>query len=811
MGPIIMRLRAELRAERRSVLALALLIAIAGAAVLAPLAGARRTDSAYDRFLAGANAHDVETNEGVPGLGYNFRLDLEEVAASPEVADYEIIRVFIVGLTVDGKEFQPGSEAVVIRNLASSGGRLNAFRLLEGRFPDPNRADEVAIGYGRSVIDGIGVGDRLSLDLLSPSLITRGFDDVTTAAKTDVEVVGVVLLPGSIPPAVRYGQIFATHAFERRFAETTANARGILLKLNDRATDTFALKNTLERQAGGTVQFLTSNDQDAGVKRSIDVYAVALRAFSGLAASAALLILTQMLSRQLAVGTDDHPALRSLGMTPRQIDLTAVARTAISAVAGIGGAVLISFALSPLFPVGIARVVEPSPGLKFDAVVLGGGGAILLLAMVAFTVPAARVATRRAARTHNAAEPEGQSSPSRVAALASSAGAPVSVIAGVRLALERGRGRSAMPVRSTIVASAAAVASIVTLIAFGTSMAHLVDTPRLYGWNWDELAGNPYAPDLGEHVTPLLEKAEQIAAYSAGATNVRVLASRPGGPPLDVQALALTPRKGDVDVVPPLIEGRWPNDDDEVALGSGTMRKLAVEIGDQVDVAVAGVSIRATVVGRSVFPVVGDQYGGELGQGVGLTLEGARRIVPNALENIFPVRFRPGATIRDLPDDVRSVFFFTEDTVNVIAAKPADLENLSKVEGTPLALVSLVAALGVMTIAHALMTSVRRRRRDLAILKSVGFVNGQIRAAVGVQATVLALVALLFGVPIGLIVGRAAWIAFAERQGVVAEAVTGSWIVLALIPATIVLANLMAALPGRTAANVSPATVLRTE
>jgi len=133
------------------------------------------------------------------------------------------------------------------------------------------------------------------------------------------------------------------------------------------------------------------------------------------------------------------------------------------------------------------------------------------------------------------------------------------------------------------------------------------------------------------------------------------------------------------------------------------------------------------------------------------------------------------------------------------------------VEGAPLALVGLVALLGVATIAHALATSVRRRRRDLAILKTLGFVKGQIRAAVVTQATTLALLAVSIGIPLGLIVGRSAWLAFADRQGVVPEAVIGSWPVLALIPATILLANLVAALPGRAAARLAPATVLRTE
>ena len=808
MSAIWMRVRSELRTGKRSILGLALLIALAGAAVLGPLAGARRTDSAYDRFLAESNVHDVETNEGVPGLGYNYRLDLSAAAALPQVDQYEISRLFIIGLHTGTLDVPVGGEAVVIR---PEGSPIGKERLISGRFPRADRSDEVAVGYGTSVRDGIGVGDTLTLDLPSATVLTQGLANVEIIEQFPVKVVGVILLPGAVPPAIRYGQLYATTAFAERFQNKAANAQGIYVKLKRGVADIPAYRAGLERLAeGGSVQFLTGNDQHAGVRRSIDVYVVALQAFAGLAAVAAILILTQMLARQLSLGADDNPALRSLGMTSGQIALAAMVRTAIAAVAGVAAAVVIAYALTPLFPIGTARVVEPSPGPRFDLTILGGGAVALLFLVLTFSLPAAWSAGRRASLSDTGSQPEGQASPSRLAGWISGAGGPASVVAGVRLALERGRGRSAMPVLSTIVASAAAVASIVTLVAFGTSMGNLTDTPRLFGWNWDALAGNPYAPDLGDQVNPVLERSAEIREYSSGATNVRVLVSHGERRSLDIQALALTPRRGDV--LPPLLQGRWPNDDDEVTLGTNSMRSLGVSLGDTVEISVADDSIRAIVVGRSVFPIVGDQYGGELGRGVGFTLEGLRRVAPDSLENIFPVRFQSGIGFASLPSHLRDLFFFddAEGSPN-LGIKPTDLENLSKVRGAPLALVGLVALLGVATMAHALATSVRRRRRDLAILKTMGFVKRQIRAAVATQATTLALVALAFGIPVGLIAGRAAWLAFANRQGVVPEAIFASWPVFALIPATLLLANLIAALPGRAAARVPAAAVLRTE
>ena len=57
--------RSALRGSWRQVLALALLTGLLGGVALGAVAGARRTATAYDRYLAAINASDVFVN--VPG------------------------------------------------------------------------------------------------------------------------------------------------------------------------------------------------------------------------------------------------------------------------------------------------------------------------------------------------------------------------------------------------------------------------------------------------------------------------------------------------------------------------------------------------------------------------------------------------------------------------------------------------------------------------------------------------------------------------------------------------------------------------
>src|SRR5690242_20520798 len=61
-----MRLRSELRTRWRAWLGLALLIGLAGAAAVAAAAGARRTETAYPRFVQAENGYDLITG-GFPG------------------------------------------------------------------------------------------------------------------------------------------------------------------------------------------------------------------------------------------------------------------------------------------------------------------------------------------------------------------------------------------------------------------------------------------------------------------------------------------------------------------------------------------------------------------------------------------------------------------------------------------------------------------------------------------------------------------------------------------------------------------------
>ena len=143
--------------------------------------------------------------------------------------------------------------------------------------------------------------------------------------------------------------------------------------------------------------------------------------------------------------------------------------------------------------------------------------------------------------------------------------------------------------------------------------------------------------------------------------------------------------------------------------------------------------------------------------------------------------------------------------------QPEAIAGYDRVSRTPLLLAVTLAILAAATTAHGLVVATRRRRRDLAVLKAIGFTRRQVGAAVGWSATTVAGVALLAGLPLGVAGGRWAWAVLADRLGTPAVPVTPVVAALLAVPTTVVLANLVAWLPGRAARRIPPAIALRAE
>jgi ABC-type lipoprotein release transport system permease subunit len=136
---------------------------------------------------------------------------------------------------------------------------------------------------------------------------------------------------------------------------------------------------------------------------------------------------------------------------------------------------------------------------------------------------------------------------------------------------------------------------------------------------------------------------------------------------------------------------------------------------------------------------------------------------------------------------------------------------IADVQALPLLLAAFLALLAVGAVGHALASTVRRRRHDVAVLRALGLTRRQTRATVAWQATTLALVGLVFGVPLGLALGRTIWRIVAEQTPMLYVAPFAVVAVVLVPPAAVALFNALAAWPGHLAARFRPADSLRTE
>jgi ABC-type antimicrobial peptide transport system permease subunit len=112
---------------------------------------------------------------------------------------------------------------------------------------------------------------------------------------------------------------------------------------------------------GSPVQAALLADQSVNTERSIRPQTVALWLLAALFGVIGLLIVGQLLARLTFLEAAQYGTLRALGMSRAQLLTACLGRAAMTGAAGGLIAVGLGVALSPLLPVGLARVAEPHP------------------------------------------------------------------------------------------------------------------------------------------------------------------------------------------------------------------------------------------------------------------------------------------------------------------------------------------------------------------------------------------------------------------------------------------------------------------
>lgn len=786
----------EVRRRWRTVVALALLIGVVGALALAIAAGARRTGSSFGRFRDYSRSADVE----LAVIGEPTAEQLRELGREKTVAAVATLRAYGVAVS----ELRP-LEAIGVPLDSSFGTVVDRGRLIAGRATDASVAGEVEIGESLATQLHLGVGDRLALESYTPDQIAKilgGASDAGALAgpRVELKIVGVVRRPFDLSDRALTGGFLAlSPAFGRAYAGRIGVFGSYLrIRTAGGAADVpRTIKSARRIFKDSLLDARSLSVETEGARDAIHVLTLALWIAAGVGAVAGVVAIGIVLGRELSLMSEDHGILRALGFTRRQRAAIGAPFAAIVAGGGALVAVVGAIAASPLFPIGVARRAEPDIGVHVDAsvLVLGAAGVVVIVLVVALVAM-----SRASARSALAREAHAPRRTSVVVDASARAGFAPTVTYGLRMALEVGKGRRAVPVRSAFAGSILGVLGVTAVVVFASSLSHLVATPRLYGWTWDfkvedtttntPCGGTDFGVSKTEGIDALTEvcfENVQVDGHATAATAFRTV----GGATID----------------PEVLEGRAPRGRHEVALGSATLHTLGKHIGDRVHVQGRMARVEYEIVGRVVLPPLGQAQ--PLADGATFTGEGFAPLYDqNLFSRYFVGRFAAGADVASVERRIATIPEFGTPAGPRVAV---EVERVHEIDWLPESLAVLMGALALLAVVHALGNTVARRRRDLALLKALGFRRRQIRATMAWEATTLAVVGLVVGIPSGLVVGRLAWRLVADGLGV-APVVTTPWLaVLLTIPGAILLVNVTALLPARAAARTVPSVALRAE
>jgi hypothetical protein len=343
--------------------------------------------------------------------------------------------------------------------------------------------------------------------------------------------------------------------------------------------------------------------------------------------------------------------------------------------------------------------------------------------------------------------------------------------------------------------------ALAAALTFSASLDRLLVTPRLYGWDFDAIAGFWRWDHPTSRRPPELTTNPHIGSFSPVYFPVVTI----GG--ISVPTAGVDTTHGGL--FPTMVAGREPRAADEIALGAKTLRQLGRHLGQSVQVT-GRRSASMRIVGQVAAYLATDVQ--STANGAVVTLDGLERLDADPASGFgaFYIRFAPNGDPRAALRSLREPRPGVEQEV-LSPSPPIEVQNLRRVGKLPQALVGLLALLAAAALSDLLVTSIRRRRRDLAILKTLGFVRWQVSATVAWQATTVALVALLVGMPLGVAVGRWAWSLLVGRLGLEVQPVAPSLALLASVVSVALIANLVAAGPGQVAARTPPAITLRAE
>ncbi|MEY2522533.1 MAG: putative transport system permease protein, partial [Ilumatobacteraceae bacterium] len=505
MAAALLWARTNLRSQWRSAALVVLIAGLCASVSMAAIAGARRTSTSFARFVRATK--DLNIFVSVPDQA---TADLATAVLRRGVDPRFVVEAAFLAVkptTLDkNDEFNLG----VIGGVAATSDRSVALsKVVAGELPTGVR--DIAVNDLAAQRFDVGPGDHLHMVGYTPAALEACSADpsgcVTDVDLGDVTVSGVLRAPSDLSPEASGSlTIEASPSLTTSWLRSVATqgwlSGAFVESSSKRASLGTALTSAIgpDRISGPSADvFLDADSQDdpERVQGALDVEHNGLLILGLLAGLAGLIAVPQALARQRASVASEDASLRALGWTRRNQQWAGAIWSALLGLAAGVVAVAAAIAISPLFPIGLARRAEPSPGVDVDWLVLSIGALLTLVVLLGAGTLVSSGHSRSQAQT-----------PGRLARLFSSS-RPVPATAG-RFLLDSGR-MSAVA-RTTITAAMLGVAMIACAATVIRSQDYLITRPQLYGAPWD-LQGAVFsaAPDP-DALAALNDRADVVAS-----------------------------------------------------------------------------------------------------------------------------------------------------------------------------------------------------------------------------------------------------------------------------------------------------------
>jgi FtsX-like permease family/MacB-like periplasmic core domain len=784
-------------------------IAVCFAVAFFSIGGARRTQSAYPRFLE--HAHSSTLSASILGT-YNDATD-KAIAAIPEVLESRTYIGFNLVPLVDG---QPDFAQGAFEATGTFNGRYfdqDKFTPTQGRMADADRTDESVINEFGAEQLGYHVGQHLDLGVYSVDQITK--PTFFSAPPPPVQIVSVTLVGIGVFPdeilqddADRTARFLVTPALSRSLTPIgNYGLQGLILKHGTKDVRAF-LDHLAAIVPLEDVDIRLTSVDEANALTATHPLSLVLGVFGAIAAVVGTVLSCQALSRSIRSTREDMRLVGVFGAPNRDIAVLSLLASALAASCGVILAAIVAISASPLMPIGPVRRVDPGRGFDIDFTVIAAGGLATISVLIGSSAWVAWRETKPAPRRSTA-----RATPMPSVGRMPGARLPPPAATGVRFALGD---RNRVAARSAIISAVAATAAVVAAVTFAASLSRLVRVPSLFGWNFDAavMTGGGYDNLDEARVHEILDNDFAVATWSGvyfgagsiGKVDVPLLGMQTGSP-----------------VRPTLVEGRFLDDDTEIVLGRATARDLHTKVGDEIVLNGNESPHRLRVVGIAVLPTIGRTHlqHTSLGRGAivvpglvpgsDVSILGVHQdhlLGPNA---VF-VRFLPGvaagAELTNLRQSTAPLAGFAG--LDVLAVqRPAEIVSSAEVGAAPVLLAIGLAVGATIALVIVLVTSVRSHRRELAVLTALGFTRKQRAATLMWHSTVVVAFGLLIGVPLGALLGRGLWQVFAKRIYVLAPAVTPWGATAVIVLCALFLAVALGLGPAREARRMNISAALR--